>query len=94
MRRIAGCNVTAVDLLELFQKQNGRCYWLGIPMVVSEIKRDPRRPSVDRLDTSRGYVHGNIVLTCQFANMGRSTFGAEDFRVFIEELKSQLAQAT
>ena len=77
-------------LRELFAQQNGRCYWLGIPMVPSAVKRDPRRPSVDRLDNSKGYVRGNVVLTTMFANMGRSQLDAESFRAFVEELRISL----
>lgn len=83
-------DVDAAYLLQLFAEQGGRCYWLGIPMVPSPKNRDPRRPSVDRLDNTKGYVRGNVVLACQFANMGRSTLDAESFGDFIIELKSQM----
>lgn len=84
--------LTAKELRSLFEQQGGRCYWLGIPMVPSRLKRDPRRPSIDRLDNNRGYVQGNVVLTCQFANMGRSQLDAESFRAFIAELKQHMCR--
>jgi hypothetical protein len=84
-------DVDAAHLNALFESQNGRCYWLGVPLVPSASVRDPRRPSVDRLDNAKGYVRGNVVLTCQFANLGRSSIQADQFQTFIDELKRQLS---
>src|SRR3990167_696828 len=73
-----------IDFLEqLFAKQRGLCHWLGIPMQASVEKREPRRPSVDRLDNSRGYTQDNVVLTCMFANLGRSTASVEEMQQFV-----------
>lgn len=77
-------------LLSLFEKQGGRCYWLGVPMVPSIAHRDPRRPSVDRLDQGKGYTRDNVVLTTMFANMGRSSLDATSFAAFVEELRAQM----
>ena len=86
-------DLTQEYLLELFERQGGRCYWLGIPMVPSVEKRDPRRPSVDRIDASKGYVKGNVAIACTFANMGRSATEHDKFRAFITELVSALGGA-
>ena len=59
-------------------------------MVPSIETRDPRRPSLDRLDEKIGYVRGNVVLTTTFANMGRSAYSAEKFAAFVAELKDQI----
>lgn len=76
----------------LFASQNGRCHWLGTPMVPSAAPRDPRRPSLDRLDNRLGYVRDNVVLTTMFANMGRSALDAQSFRAFVDELLCQLSR--
>ena len=81
-----------IDFLdELFRKQNGRCYWLGIPMVPSIKARDPRRPSVDRIDNAKGYTRDNVVLSCMFANLGRSVCDFETMSAFTEELRGHFA---
>lgn len=80
------CDFDGAYLEGLLEQQGGRCHWLGIPLVPSLVHRDPRRPSVDRLDLAKGYVRGNVVLACQFANMGRSTTDADSFSVFLSEL--------
>ena len=89
-----GCQVTPEFVLELHARQRGLCHWLGIPLVPSIEHRDPRRPSVDRLDQTRGYELDNVVLTCQFANMGRSNISAERFDTFVKELRQSMAAAT
>ena len=79
-------DIDGAYLLTLFKEQGGRCHWLGLPLSPSIAHRDPRRPSVDRLVLSKGYVRGNVVISSMFANMGRSAVGPEQFGEFIAEL--------
>lgn len=44
------------------------CPVLGIPMRVGDGKQSPNSPSVDRIDNSRGYVKGNVVVVSLRAN--------------------------
>jgi hypothetical protein len=74
-------------LLDLFEKQGGLCYWYGIPMVPSDRIKDPQNPSIDRLDTSRGYEKDNVVLCTQSANYGRNSYTAEQFAAFVRLLR-------
>ena len=80
-------NIDSAFVKKLFTRQNGQCYWLGIPLVPSIEVRGPQRPSLDRIDISKGYVKGNVVLSCQFANLGRSVLPAKRFREFVEYLR-------
>lgn len=85
--------ITPETLLDLFEKQGGRCYWLDLPLVITSTdKRDPLQPSLDRLDPDRGYVLGNVVLTCMFANLGRSTLSAQKMRDFVVTLRAKFAE--
>lgn len=81
-------------VLDLFERQRGLCFWLGIPMVPSVETRDPRRPSLDRLDPALGYVRGNVVLATSFANLGRSTLDSARFAAFVGEMKAQIRDFT
>jgi hypothetical protein len=56
----------------LFEKQKGRCFWFGVELLPSHIKKHPQQPSLDRLDNNLGYVKGNVVLACYSANIGRN----------------------
>jgi hypothetical protein len=75
--------IDAEYLRSLFEQQGGRCYWLRVTLVPSAIKRHPLRPSVDRLDNSRGYERGNVVIACQFANV-------DSFREFVTILRASM----
>ena len=77
-------NIDADHIMSLFKSQNGKCYWLGVPMVPSIEWRNPYQPSLDRLDRTKGYVKSNVVLSIQFANLGRSTQTAEEFKSFLK----------
>lgn len=86
-------DLTIEFLEQLFAKQHGLCHWLGIPMLPSVENRDPRRPSVDRLDNSRGYTQDNVVLTCMFANLGRSAATVQQMRTFVASLRETMQPA-
>jgi hypothetical protein len=50
------------------------------------IKNSPFAPSVERLDSSIGYVKGNVVLASRFANRGRGAYDNEDFKERLDSL--------
>jgi hypothetical protein len=37
----------------------------------------PRRASLDRIDSSRGYVPGNVEWVCMFINYGKNSWSRE-----------------
>jgi len=89
-RGLAKVDVTEADILAIFDAQKGRCHWFGIPMLPTDAHRDPQRPSLDRLDNSRGYHRDNVVLCCAAANIGRSSASAERFAEFCATLKASM----
>lgn len=76
------------DIKKLWVTQNGRCHWLGIEMSLEDvdIKNSPFAPSVERVNSSIGYVHGNVVLASRFANRGRGAYDNEDFKERLDKL--------
>lgn len=64
--------ITSDFVQGLWEKQNGRCYWTGVPMIKSGEIRHPLRVSIDRIDSTIGYDEDNVVLTCMLINLGRS----------------------
>lgn len=68
----------------LYKKQNGKCFWFGVDLIPSKMKKHPQQPSLDRLNTSLGYIKGNVVLSCYSANIGRNE---NPENVWIEFLK-------
>lgn len=55
--------ITKQDAWNLFQSQNGLCHFTGVPLGFSKSTRDPteQTASLDRLNSTLGYVPGNVV---------------------------------
>lgn len=72
--------ITTDDLKEIWNQQNGKCYYSGISMVTKQ--NSDWMCSIERLDSQKGYVHGNVVLVCyEFNGMIQwSTFKVESVR--------------
>lgn len=70
----SGSSIRTSYLRELYNKQKGRCYYTGVEMaLLSEKKMDPFLMSIDRQDSSKGYIEGNIVLCCLGINYLKNT---------------------
>jgi len=74
----------------LFKKQNGKCYWFGVDLIPSEIKKHPQQPSLDRLDINFGYIKGNVVLSCYSANIGRNESSQDVWVEFLKLIKPNI----
>ena len=71
-------DIDEVYLENLFFEQDGRCHHLHTiidPMDVF-IPHHPLAPSVDRIDNTKDYIKGNVVIATRFANRGKES--AED----------------
>jgi hypothetical protein len=82
--------LTVKDINEMYEKQNGLCYWFNVPLIPSNNSKHPQQPSLDRLDRNKGYTIDNVVLTCYSANIGRNENSVEDWESFIKVLKVNL----
>lgn len=80
--------ITIEDLKRIYNEQDGKCYWLGIPMSLEDlfVSHSPFAPSVDRIDNQKGYHSDNIVLATRFANKGRGAYMGDDFGPRIKKL--------
>jgi hypothetical protein len=79
-------NLTIDDINQMFEKQNGLCYWFKIPLIPSNNLKHPQQPSLDRLNRDKGYTKDNVVLTCYSANIGRNENDLETWEQFIKVL--------
>lgn len=93
--RIYAITVTPNDLQAIFEEQGGLCYWLGTPLDPNSvfIPNNPLAISTDRLDNDRDYSRDNIVITTRFANLGRGSTPADEFRSMADILIQQIRGA-
>lgn len=71
--------ITESDILAMFEASSV-CPETRVQMVVSDHPRDPRRPSLDRIDNALGYTLENVRLTSLFWNMMRGDLPIEEAR--------------
>lgn len=71
----------------LWKKQKGICYWSGMKMDLNHgMRMNPKMVSPDRLNPSKGYIKGNIVLCCVWSNMARMRTPVDKWKLFLNEL--------
>ncbi len=88
--------ITEDDLEKQWNKQNGKCYWLGTPLDLGLLYKDhpnwypkhPGAPSVDKINESGDYTPDNIVITTRFANFGRNIYPHDKMLEFIKSIKN------
>lgn len=55
-------NITTEFLLSLYEQQEGKCYFSGIPLIFKSCSK--WQCSLERIDNNIGYVEGNVCLIC------------------------------
>lgn len=78
--------LTLEDIVDIYNKQNGLCYWFNVPLIPNLTKKHPQTPSLDRIDRFDGYTKENVVLCSYAANIGRNETPIEIWKDFIDVL--------
>lgn len=73
---------TTDDAMDCYDKQGGLCYWTDVPL--SLLNNSPTKLSFERLNCSRGYIKGNVVLSSMFGNTGRGDCPVEEFQQILD----------
>ena len=71
------------DFVDWYKRQPRRCAYCGIreedlPKVSDPLNANTRQLSVDRINNTRGYEKGNLVLSCLRCNQVKSEFLTHD----------------
>lgn len=73
--------LTKDDLLGMYLDQDGRCALSGIEMLVEcgAGTRNDIKPSVDRIDSSKGYLLDNVHIVCAIVNIMKNDLSKARF---------------
>lgn len=71
--------ITIEYIWELFLKQDRKCALSGMPLSFPKKADGPRTASLDRIDSSKGYVPGNIQWVHKDVNWMKGSFAQEYF---------------
>jgi hypothetical protein len=83
-------DITLQHLQDTWDRQNGQCFYTGIPM---NFNKNEWKVSLERLDTSKGYTKDNIVLCCLELNT-RSQWNISKLDDMIHILEQGIDQVT
>jgi hypothetical protein len=87
-------DITVPFLVDLFEKQDGRCVLSGLPMATTthiderpdDMRSNPNKLSIDRIDSSRGYTEDNVQLVRWRPNNMKSDMLLDTYK---EEIRAQ-----
>jgi hypothetical protein len=80
-------NLTLEFLKELWDSQKGICPYTKKEMILSGFKKHVlHSASLDRIDSSKGYVKGNVEFVCLFINLGKNGFTKDEVKEFLQRI--------
>ena len=94
-RRFKEVNITLQDLKEQWEKQNGRCAYTNLPIILPIGNSHPDiryQASLDRIDSNLGYIRGNIQFVATPINYMKSTMSDKVFREYLKEITSAFTE--
>lgn len=82
--------IDEIYLIKQFSKQNGKCYWTNFPINPQGVfeSNNPLSPSLERLDETKGYIPGNVVIALRLFNLGRQRCPEAKFKEQVQSLKN------
>lgn len=85
-------NLDVNYLKEIWESQRGICPYSNLPMKLARTEKErdysPESASLDRIDSTKGYVVGNVEFVCLSINYAKHNFDKQDFVNFLSKLKS------
>jgi hypothetical protein len=95
-------SITHDDLASLWRVQSGCCAISGHTMEIPDMKKEahenvgrkrvhlsPWRASLDRIDSSKGYIPGNVQFVCTITNLAKADFSMDELRTFCSLVHSK-----
>jgi hypothetical protein len=75
-------------LWDLYLKQKGKCALSGLSLLFGRVVKDreSRTVSVDRIDSTRGYVEGNVQWVHKKINIMKNVYSQEEFIILCRQI--------
>lgn len=90
-RRQLEHTLTWDDVKVMLDTTGWRCAVTGTPLSLAEVgprKLRPYAPSIDRIDSDKGYVPGNCRVVCAAANMAMNAWGAGVLHTLLRNMQA------
>lgn len=76
VRNIKDFTITEIDIQDILEQQDFKCYYTGLDFSAED---QGMLPSIDRIDSSRGYTKDNIVVCLGCVNIMKNILPIEKF---------------
>jgi hypothetical protein len=86
-KRNKECDLDLPYLKELWESQDGKCAVTGVALVLKQSHNKNYQASLDRIDSTKGYVKGNVRYTSVSINWLKSNLTDEHLEEFISICK-------
>ncbi len=84
---------TKYDLLEIYENQDGSCFYTGGELVWGAGSGKCKNAlSVDKVIPSKGYIKGNIVLCCNWINIMKSDASLDTLKIWMPLVYEKIQQ--
>lgn len=75
-------------LIELWYKQNGKCYYTGVDMVLKDYSKNiDNAMTIDRIDSTKGYTKDNVRLCCSIINKIKQNLSIDELFTWCNLIK-------
>jgi nicotinic acid mononucleotide adenylyltransferase len=85
-------NITIEYLWELFLQQNKKCALSGMALSFADTRKNKNKKktvSVDRIDSSKGYINGNVQWVHKTINIMKNSLSDEEFIEFCRKVSEK-----
>ena len=86
-RRNKECNLDLPYLKKLWEDQQGKCPITGVELQLKQSYNKNYQASLDRIDSSKGYIKGNVRYTSVSVNWLKSNLDDTHLKEFVEICK-------
>lgn len=87
-KKVLECSVDLKDLREQLDKQNSTCPYTGRVLLVKNMFKKDSNASIDRIDSSKGYIYGNVEWVYKPINIIKNGLSKEDFISICKEVSN------